>query len=311
MEEYIVHADSKNRNTKLYPKGNSYVLDVIHPISGVVRVDLISARVPNSMYNLTSNTSNIITQSSVSMNSFLQPGFYSANTLECEMNARIFTDYESMYYSQHEGKFYYLTNDPNGSISTNSSELAKMLGMDANKTYDVTPLNPPINSFYYAAKSERVVDFSLNEYVFLDIEEFRGPHFSDVSGGAENMFAVIPMDVYSGQVKTFKETSDYSISVNLSNRMMTLSKLTVRWYDKNLNLLNFQGFENNGFVLRVHTDRIVTPPKLPPPLNDVVVPPPPPPPTPQVVAKKSVFGKWSVFLGILGILVFWWYKKSM
>jgi hypothetical protein len=186
-----------------------------------------------------------------------------------------------------------------------------MLGVTVGKTYTVKPISVAINSFYYAVKSERVVDFSLNEYVFLDIEEFRGPYFSDLSslkGGADNMFAVIPMDVYSGQVKTFKETSDFVLSRKLTHQM-TLSRLTVRWYDKDLNLLNFQGFENNGFVLRVITERVTTPGPKDPFENEKPIPlPPPPPPPPQ---KKRTFGKWAVFAGILGILLFWYTSKKI
>ena len=223
-DEYIVHVDSKNRDLTRFPYGNTYVLDFVKPISGVMRVDLISARVPNSMYNLNSNTSSF-TPISIP----LVPGFYSASTLEHELNIRLVTETNEMYYAQHEGKFYYLTNDSTATVSTDSDELAKMLGIEPNKTYIVEPLPVPINSFYYAVKSEHVVDFSLNEYVFLDIEELRGPHFCDVSGNAENTFAVIPMDV---EPKKKKE-------------------------------------------------------------------------------KKITFGKWAVFIGILGVLFFWYTSKKI
>jgi hypothetical protein len=306
MEEYIVHADSKNRNITKFPNGNSYVLDLVNTISGVVRVDLISARIPNSMYNLTSNSASF-----TPMSVPLVPGFYSASTLEYEINNRLVPENEMMYYSQHEGKFYYLTNDPIATVSTDSEELSKMLGIQKDVTYTVETLPLPINSFYYAVKSERVVDFSLNEYVFLDIEEFRGPRFCDAAGNLENTFAVIPMDVYSGQIKTFKETSDYVVSRKISNGMMTLSRLTVRWYDKNLNLLNFQGFENNGFVLRVYTERIKKEPT--PTLIDepVTVPKYIPHQEKEIKPKKGPFGKWAVFLGILGVLLFWYTSKKL
>lgn len=310
--EYFVHADSKNRNTALFPYGNTYVLNFSKPLSDVVRVDLVSARIPNSMYNLTSTSANLTT-SFTTTPFFLEPAFYSASTLEYELNRRLSPGDEAIHYSQQEGKFYYLTNDSTSTIVTYSSELAKMLGLTLGKVYTVAPIPIAIDTFYYAVKSERVVDFSLNEYVFLDIEEFRGPFFCDLSPNpAENMFAVIPMDVYSGQVKTFKETSDYVISRKISNQHTTLSRLTVRWYDKNLQLLNFQGFENNGFVLRVYTKRITgPPPKLLEEVQEAALVRQAalaPPPTEK--KKTSVlFGKWTVFIGILGILLFWYTKK--
>ncbi len=305
-EEYFLHVDSKNRDLTQFPYGNTYVLNFSKPLTGVVRVDLVSARIPNSMYNLTSSTANLTTSFTTSP-FFLEPGFYSASTLEYELNRRLSPGNESIYYSEQEGKFYYLTNTPSSSVSTDSPELAKMLGLDIGKVYTVSPINVSINTFYYGVKSERVVDFSLNEYVFLDIEELRGPYFCDQ---ADNMFAAIPMDVYSGQIKTFKETSDYVISKKSLERFSTLSRLTVRWYDKNLNLLNFQGFENNGFVLRVYTQRITTPPPLPPPPQ--ILKNPPPSEEPEKKKKKTVlFGKWAVFVGILGVLLFWYTSKKL
>lgn len=307
--EHIVHVDSKNRNVSLFPHGNSYVVQFTTPLTSVVRADLISARVPNTMYNLTSSTANLVTSFTTSP-FYLEPAFYSASSLECELNKRLSPNDEYVYYSQQEGKFYYLTNDSTSTVVTYSTELAKMLGLTAGKTYTVSSIPVAINTFYYAVKSERVVDFSLNEYVFLDIEEFRGPYFSDPSSNSNgNMFAVIPMDVYSGQIKTFKETSDYVMSRQLTHQM-TLSRLTVRWYDKNLNLLNFQGFDNNGFVLRLYIEKVTGPePVLP--KEEPLLLPPPPLPKPQPQKKKTMFGKWAVFIGILGVLVFWYTSKKI
>jgi hypothetical protein len=170
-------------------------------------------------------------------------------------------------------------------------------------------------------KSDRVVDFSLNEFVFLDIEEFRTPFFSDASSStnAGNMFAVIPMDVPSTLVKTFKENTDYVMSQSLTSQQ-TISKLTIHWYDKNLRHLNFQGFENNGFILRVHTNQIVedlTPEPEKRTIDDYIA---------EIkmrlaeeeaanrkveeMKKKVLFGKWAFFMGILGVIVFWYVTKK-
>jgi hypothetical protein len=194
--------------------------------------------------------------------------------------------------------------------------MAKMLGFDIDKSYTVTSLNPTVEGFSYGVKSVKVVDFSLNEYVFLDIEEFRTPFTN-----AGNMFAVIPMDVSSTQIKTFKENTDYIMSTRLTHQQ-TVSRLTIHWYDKDLKLLNFQGFDNNGFVLRLHTQRVTEPE----PMNkeperalvDMYI---------KEIKKrldeeaaqkekeqkansKVKFGKWAVVAAILGILVMWYFTKK-
>lgn len=314
MNVHYIHVDSKNRDTIRFPYGNTYVVSLPHVIKSAVKVELVSARVPNSMYNLTSG-SNILSTNTVTVS--LNPGFYSAQLLADELNERLNIT-EAIQYVQTEGKFLYLTNDSTSSLTVQSTELARMMGFNNAKTYTVAPLDVAVSGFSYAVKSERVVDFSLNEYVFLDIEEFRTPFFSDASSStnAGNMFAVIPMDVPSTHVKTFKENTDFIMSQKLTHQQ-TISKLTIHWYDKNLNHLNFQGFENNGFVLRVYTEQVTTPEvnqqeeierKV---IEEIKAREEEKKKKEQEVVRKRVtFGKWAVFLGILGILVFWYFTKT-
>ncbi len=325
--EHYVHVDSKNRDTALYPYGNAYVLHLPTTIKDVVRVDLVSAKVPNTLYNLTDG-SNVLSTASLSSNVSMNPGFYSAQLLADELNERLDIR-EAIQYSQAEGKFLYLTNESTSSITVYSQELAKMLGLDANKTYTVSSLDVAVSGFSYAVKSERIADFSLNEFVFLDIEEFRSPFFSDaksmpLSGtNAGNMFAAIPMDVPSTLVKTFKENTDYVVSMPMNPRQ-TVSRLTIHWYDKNLRPLNFQGFENNGFLLRLHTDRVTSKEGFDDDDRatvDAYIK--------QVKdrlaeeerrkaqeeeerrIKKVKFGKWFVFTAILALLVYWYFSARV
>ncbi len=248
---YYIHVDSKNRDCNIYPFGNSYTLHFVKDLKNVTRVDLVSAKVPNSIYNLTNGTD-------VMNDISIPPGFYCAQNLATDISKRIGKD--SFQYLPSEGRFIYLSNDPASTITVHSSEFAKMSGFINEKTYDVSPISF-IPGFTHGVKSENLIDLSLNEYVFLDIEEFRTPYFEDLKSlsmsgmNARNMFAAIPMDVSSTQVKTFKESTDYYVSMQVPRQ--TLSRLTIRWFDKNLNLLNFQGFENNAFILRVHCDQIV------------------------------------------------------
>ncbi len=311
---HYIHVDSKNRDTKLFPYGNNYVVSLPHVIKSVVRVDLVTAKVPNSMYNLTDGA-NVFSTNTVTVS--LEPGFYSAQLMSDEINERLNVN-EAIQYIQAEGKFLYLTNDSTSSITVSSSEMSKMLGLEQSKTYTVSPLSVAVSGFSYGVKSERVVDFSLNEFVFLDIEEFRTPFFSDASSNtnAGNMFAVVPMDVPSTLVKTFKENTDYVMSQELTSQQ-TISKLTIHWYDKNLKHLNFQGFENNGFVLRVHTNQVVKSQETEPEKRTVddyireiktrLAEEEAKKRQSEELKKKVTFGKWAFFMGILGVIVFWYF----
>jgi len=121
----------------------------------------------------------------------------------------------------------------------------------------------------YLVKSTNVADFTKNDLVFLDIEEFRNQFLnlgSKASGNtfvnslASHAFGPITMDVDPGTLKTFKENSDYFLGVEFPQVVSKLSRLTVNWRDINGNLVSFNGSENNSFILRVH--RTDVPPNL-------------------------------------------------
>jgi hypothetical protein len=308
----LLFVDSVNRDTTLYPTGSSYVLYLTRPIRNIERVDLVSARVGNSMYNLT-NGSNVfsVNSSNVSLNQ----GFYSAYTLAQAVtsNALITLD-----YLQQEGHFIFSSSGV-FTLKIQSSEFSTMVGL-AKGTYTAslaTPLDPAYSG-KYIVKSTTLVDFSLNEYIYLDIDELRTPFNVDtgalqgttgtISGSnANRSFAPIIMDVGSACIKNFHENKDYRVSVDYPEPINSLQRLTVRWVDKNGDLLDFRGWNTNAFILRLH----LTPdpePVLPPPqpLEEIQIKriveamkiQPPPPPEP-----KRRFHWWIIILVLIGAIV--------
>jgi len=279
METVILYADSKNRDTVLYPSGNSYVLHLTTPIKNVAQVDLVSCKVPNTMYNLTDGTS-AITFGSTVMN--FKPGFYNAGNLCDEINSRLSTSFSNVKWISSEGKFLFLSNSPFNLTISNS--ISKLVGIPAGTFSAVSATGDPVYSQVYGSayyiKSNTMVDFSLNEYVFLDIEELRTPGMAgalamnrDGSGtfsglNARNSFAAIPMNVNSGSVKLFSEGGDYQMHTEYPHPIDVVSRLTVRWVDASGAPVNFRGFENNAFVLRFHQPEKEEPP--PPPSVDMV-----------------------------------------
>jgi hypothetical protein len=202
----------------------------------------------------------------------------------------------------------------------NTLELQKLTGFGSNAIYTAqlnifTPAyaNGPNG---YFLKSENVVDMSTNEFVFLDIEELRTTQVTDskalvgetYSGlTIRSTFGMIPMDVASGCIKDFKEGADYVISITYPQPISKLSRLTVRWYDKTGRLLNFNGFENNAFVLRVHEAELkeeeiketsITELELRRLIESLI--PPPAPPKPEI--KRVMVPRYLMYL-ILAILL--------
>jgi hypothetical protein len=312
--ERLIFADADNRDVSLYPSGNSYVLHLTRPIRNIERVDLVSARVPNTMYNLT-NGSNVFSFNSSNVS--LNQGFYGAYTLAQAVTSNALV---TLDYLQQEGHFIFSSASA-FTLKIQSSEFGTMVGL-AKGTYTAslaTPLDPAYSG-KYIVKSTTLVDFSLNEYIYLDIDELRTPFNVDtgalqgttgtISGSnANRSFAPIIMDVGSACIKNFHENKDYRVSVDYPEPINSLQRLTVRWVDKSGNLLDFRGWNTNAFILRLH----LTPdpePTLPPPqpLEEIQIKriveamkvQPPPPPEPGI---RKRIPWWIIVLVILGAFV--------
>jgi len=325
MSTRLVFVDSKNRDVALYPSGNSYVLHLTTPIKDIERVDLVSARVPNTFFNCT-NGSNVlaVNSSNVSIN----PGFYSVYGLAQALTAAstIVLD-----YLPDEGHFLF-SSSTLFTIKIHSKELATMLGLSRGTTHTSALAGPtdPSYATKYIIRSSTLVDMSLNDYIFLDIDELRTPSHVDTGAitgsngtitgsNANRNFAPVIMDVGSACIKNFHENKDYCVSVQYPEPIASLQRLTVRWVDKNGAPVNFQGWETNAFVLRLHIrdreseeeqedlkdmSRRLGELEIKRMLDEQAKPPPPPPPP-----KKTPFGKWTIFILVLLLLLgFWGYK---
>jgi hypothetical protein len=262
-----VMADSKDRDTNLYPNGNDYYVHLSTPIKNVSRVDLVSARVPNTMYNLTvgSNVFQVGTS-----NVSLPIGFYSATgAADALTNTGLIT----VDYLANEGLFMF-SNVGAFTINVPSLELSNILGITSGTSAAATSADPTYSG-KQILRSTRIINLSVNDYIYLDITEFRTP--SRVATGAltgttgtitgsnaGRAFAPIIIDVSSACVKNFHEAKDYVISVYFPEPIGTLSRLHVKWYDKDGQLLNFRGLDTNAFVLRVYSPDPEIP-SLPPP----------------------------------------------
>ena len=95
------------------------------------RVDLVSARVPNTMYNLNTNSNVITTGTS---NIALNPGFYSTYGLANVVSVAGLSTYLTLNYSKNEGRFIFSC--PTAfTLKINSSEMSNLLGIPYGTTF--------------------------------------------------------------------------------------------------------------------------------------------------------------------------------
>lgn len=313
--EYI-YVDSRTRDSNLFPYGNTFSVYLTNPLKNISKVDLISAKIPNTMYNLNFG-SNVLNFGGTS-NLSLVPSFFSASTLSSEItNTGRLPSGMAVYYSTNEGKYiFYSANTFTMNVTT--TEMALLTGMPygvvqtASGPVASTDLvygsNTTLTGKYYI-KSSNVADFSTNEMVFLDIEELRNQKLnlgSKITGNtfvnstASHSFGPITLDVISGSVKTFK-LADYILSIDYPQVISKLSRITVNWRDINGNLLNFNGANNNSFMLRI--TRTDVPPNKDRQLGL-------PPPVPWDSWNKLYDPKYILaFAFLLGLLLIFFTKK--
>lgn len=257
--------DSKNRSEQFGNAYSLYLPDVIH---GVTRVDLVSARVPNTMYNL-SNGSNDIKYNGTTL--AIPPGFYSATTLSTYIgyaSAVGGVQNLTVEYLAGEGKFIFYQNS-NFTINVLSQEMSLLLGLPIGQYTGINNspyyINHPTYGSKYVIKSQNVINLSVNEYLFLDIEELRTQYTLDTKSlnglpgifdgtTMARSFAMVPMDIASGGIKCFKEHTDYIMSIVYTKPIDSLAKLTIRWVDKDGSVVSFNGVDNNSFTLRIFSN---------------------------------------------------------
>jgi hypothetical protein len=313
-----VYVDSTSRDTSLYPTGDTYTLHLTAPLHSVIRVDLVNAKVPNTLYNLIDG-SNVLTFNSTQVS--IPPGYYSSYGLASALVNASGGSLFGLTYLTDEGRFLFSAGSP-FTLSVNTSELRTMLGIGSGMKNSFTAASSPVygSDPNYAAqslyKSTTLVMLAVTEYVFLDIEELRTTSVIDakklVRGTTEgttirSTFGMVPLDVPSGTIKNFKETADYKQYLDYDTPIPKIERLTVRWIDSRGVPINFQGFDKNAFTLRFHCEYREPPPPTPP-LQDVQIQrivdamthaPPPPKPPPETRA----IGRWVIVLLVIAIVV--------
>lgn len=268
-----IYVDSRRRAE---PHGNAYTLFIQNPLKNVTKVELVSATVPNTIYNIT-NGINIFSLNQTT-NCSISNGFYSTSSLsECVNKSDTGSSEFRLGFICEEGKFIFYS-PSEFTIDVFSDEFINITGFGSNLLVSnlATTSNGIYSSTYLGknfVKASNVANFkTCGEYIYLDIDELRRPHSIDAVNNVYNsqsstIFAIIPLDVSSGCIKTFKELTDYKVSVDYPKPIDQIDRLTVEWKDFNGNIVNFNGVDENAFILRFYEEPVkiieVVPDKIP------------------------------------------------
>jgi hypothetical protein len=255
-----IYIDSRRRSE---PFGNSYTLFIQNPLKNVTKAELVSATVPNTIYNITQGV-NIFSVNETA-NCSISNGFYSSASLVNSLKAGLGDGVELSFICE-EGKFIFHSAN-SFTVNVYSTEFSIITGFK--NGLEISNLATFSNGVYSSSayygqnfvKSSNVANFkTCGEYIYLDIDELRRPHSIDAVNNVYNsqsstIFAVVPLDVPSGCIKTFKENTDYKIAVEYPKQIDQIDRLTVRWLDYDGNVVNFNGVDENALILRFHEDK--------------------------------------------------------
>ncbi len=253
-----IYVDSRRRS-ELY--GNSYTLFIQNPLKNITKVELVSATIPNTIYNIT-NGDNIFSINETT-NCSIANGFYSSSSL-VDAIKKSTTENVQFSFLCEEGKFIFYSPDE-FTLNVYSTEFSLITGIGSSVSNLATTSNGVYSSTYLGnqfVKSSSVANFkTCGEYIYLDIDELRRPHSIDAVNNVYNsqsstIFAILPLDVSSGCIKTFKEHTDYKIEVEYPKPIDQIDRLTVRWLDYNGNVVNFNGVDENALILRFYEEQI-------------------------------------------------------
>lgn len=246
-----VFVDSSNKNPQ---QGNVYTLNLTSTLKNIYKIDLVLANIPNTMYNVVNG---VVTVNSI--DSLLPDGFYNTQGIIEYLNAIL--PGVSVDYLENEGKFIFYSNQP-FTLGVSDS-MKKVLGYPPTNSTNTKSVYTNLYKNSSIIVSDRVIDLSTSDFVFLDIQELRNSKVVDAKSITVNdtyegstiarTFAGIPMDVPISTIKTFKETSDYKYSITFESVIPSLDRLTVQWIDKLGNRISFHGNEQNSFLLRIYS----------------------------------------------------------
>jgi len=293
VTQTTITVESRHRNKESYPDPALYTVHLAVPIYNVVRVDLVSAKVPAAVLNLTDNENCLeLTDLNGSTILFtLNKGYYTADTLVQEINDSCYRlTRVTLTYNAGTGHFIFLRNQ---SLSTPftvraNANLALLLGLDSTTytSFRVTPtsisttatttqivqfrshninygsVSGNVFTPYQVVESVRLPNFDLYGYIYLDIAEIpsTGHNVGSSKGGiigegrASGTFSPILLSGEGGLSMTeYRENKDHRSAVACEPAIERLDRLTISWRTGDGDVASFEGMQNNCFQLRLWT----------------------------------------------------------
>jgi len=258
---YLVIVDSRDRDFKLFPKPNSYTIQLPTVYKNVINVNLRSIEVPTSFYVFHENFSNtslrvnIYDAGGTTLESTalvkIPNGNYSVYTMESSLVTALNAAFSpltfvaqvnrttgGMYIKNVEGRVVEIDTTVDVLDKETDWGLAYFLGFEKNTTYRGNAVQAP-----------NIVSLLPFTYILMDIDEVNSMDecnmYGEPGGYIKNAFAKIPISVTSFDYVFRDEKCCVYNRSSLNPPIGKLTKLTVNWRFHDGKIIDFNGVEHS------------------------------------------------------------------
>ena len=255
-EEYI-SIDSRDRNTDIYPTTQDYVIVLDKEYKDIISVELISAVVSKTQYNINSSN-NIIDFLEETGDITMQATISTGNYTISELLTEIISELNNISSIQGNTLTYTLTvNSKTNKIDITANDNFSLLfngGTEIHNsgTRSIYPTNSiaPVIGFDrkdYIGTNTYSSPFMYNldgePYVFLYIKELENIEGSLNENG--NSFTKLILDTEQNKSMYYGNNKDFISKKTFSPHFGSLNQLIIKFYNYNGDLYDFNGINNS------------------------------------------------------------------
>lgn len=253
-QDHYLLIDSRSRNYDNHPEPNNYDINFNKTFNDILEIELISANIPKSEYNINNSNNTIhFNVSSTDYTAVLSNGNYDISTL--------MSDLETVMNGVGSGVTFTITEDTktnkitisgSGSfdllfiggtekigLSTRTKYLDSSIGYTIGfKREDLTG-----NTTYTA---QNIYNLNGENYVLLYIQDLENINTGNYSvSGVSNSYAKINLDTDVNTTKYYSSNSDYVSKITFTVPKQTMSRMEIMFYNYNGSLYDFNGLEHS------------------------------------------------------------------
>lgn len=254
-KDYYILVDSRDRNYETHPEPNKYEIELDTTFKDVLEIELLSANIPKSEYNINNSNNTIHFQvGATEYSASLAVGTYTSLST-------LLTDLKTAMDGSGSGLTYTLTSSTlTNKITISATGSFDLLFNGGTETYGLETRNIyKENSIGYnlgfkrldltgasSYDAQNIYNISGENYVLLNIKDLENLSSTDNSKSSiRNSFTKINLNTDLNTTKYHTITNDYETKLIFKTPRNKLADLEISFYNYNGSLYDFNGLEHS------------------------------------------------------------------